>query len=345
MKRIPQLDGLRALAFLAVFLNHSIVPMLWVGVDQFFTLSGFLITGILLASKSESARVYYGRFYRHRAQRILPAYFLVLAGVALLIRDNIDWPSVWWHFLAFGQNFSVALNYKVGVLNPYWSLAVEEQYYLLWPLLVYFLNRRQLTIACIIFLIAAPVLRALFTPHTDSYLFIFTLTPFRMDQLAAGSLLAIAWSTNRDRVQRMLPVATTLAVVSAALFFGLAKFPWWRAKANSMSFNVFGYTLSSILFVSFLAVVLCSKNRLLQGVLTNRWVMGLGTVSYMAYLVHEPVLHVAMHAYGKWIGSTIGFAITLVISVLSWRFIEKPILDRGNAMAPEPAPQAIAVGT
>jgi peptidoglycan/LPS O-acetylase OafA/YrhL len=351
LKRIPQLDGLRAFAFLAVFLNHSIyVPMMWVGVDQFFALSGFLITSILLASRTQDRGEYFGTFYKRRAQRILPAYFLVLAAVALLIKVDIDWPSIWWHFLVFAQNFSVALQYKVGVLNPYWSLAVEEQYYMLWPLLVYFLSRRQLAAACILFIVAAPILRALITPHTNSYLVVFTLTPFRIDQLAVGSLLAVIWSTNRDRVEKMLPLATTVLAISGTVFFGLAVFPWWRAKANSMAFNVFGYSISSILFASILVVVLCSKNRLLQGVLTNKWLMRVGTVSYMAYLIHAPVLHFTLTAFGRWLGSAIGFVITLVISALSWRFIEKPILDFGRHRTgerpremPIAAPEAAAV--
>src|SRR5438094_833760 len=231
LKRIPQLDGIRAFAFLAVFANHALlVPMMWVGVDQFFALSGFLITSILLVTKENETGDYFGRFYARRAQRILPPYFLVLVLVALFVRTGIDWHSIWWHFLIFGQNFSTAFQYYTGVLNPYWSLAVEEQYYLVWPLLCYFLSRRQLTITCIALLVVAPILRAVATPHFASYLVTFTLTPFRMDQLAAGSLLAIAWLSNRQRVQRMLPWATVVAIVSTAVFFGMAKFPWWRAK-------------------------------------------------------------------------------------------------------------------
>src|SRR5205814_396785 len=289
-----------------------------------------------LVTKENETGDYFRRFYARRAQRILPPYFLVLVLVALFVRTGIDWHSIWWHFLIFGQNFSTAFQYHTGVLNPYWSLAVEEQYYLVWPLLCYFLSRRQLTITCIALLVVAPILRAIATPHFASYLVTFTLTPFRMDQLAAGSLLAIAWLSNRERVQRMLPWATVVAIVSTAVFFGMAKFPWWRAKANSIAFNVFGYSISSILFTSIVMVALCSKNHLVLGVLTNKWLMRLGTVSYMAYLIHEPVLYFTHPRFGLLIGGTLAFFITIALSALSWRFIEKPILERRRDPAPAP---------
>ena len=136
--RIAQLDGLRAFAFLAVFGNHSIpVPLGWVGVDQFFVLSGFLITGILLKAKSSTPKVFFGTFYRRRAQRILPAY-----GTALLLAAAmgaaVGWATVWPWLASFCANFAnVFYPEKLGPLAPLWSLAVEEQFYLLWPLVVY----------------------------------------------------------------------------------------------------------------------------------------------------------------------------------------------------------------
>ena len=143
-------------------------------------------------------------------------------------------------------------------------------------------------------------------------------------------------ATIRERVQRMLPWATVVAIVSTAVFFGMAKFPWWRAKANSIAFNVFGYSISSILFTSIVMVALCSKNRLVLGVLTNKWLMRLGTVSYMAYLIHEPVLYFTRPRFGLLIGGTLAFFITIALSALSWRFIEKPILERRRDPAPAP---------
>src|SRR5262245_31947257 len=149
MNRIAQLDGLRALAFLAVYLNHSIyLPMAWAGVDLFFVLSGFLITNILLTAKEQHSENYFRNFYTRRANTILPPYFMVLGAVALFASAGIHWSAIWWHFLLFMQNFSVAFEMGVGVLNPYWSLAVEEQYYLVWPLLVFFLPRQHLKAAC-----------------------------------------------------------------------------------------------------------------------------------------------------------------------------------------------------
>ncbi|MFO0569253.1 MAG: acyltransferase [Polyangiaceae bacterium] len=328
MKRIRQLDGLRAFAFLAVYLNHSIyVPMAWVGVDLFFVLSGFLITNILLAAKAQPARQFYGSFYARRARRILPPYFMVLVAVAILVPAGIQWSSVWWQFLLFAQNFSVAFQLGVGVLNPYWSLAVEEQFYLLWPLLVYFLPREHLKSACVFFLVAAPLARCVATPRTESYLVVFTLTPFRMDLLGAGSLLAVFWAEDHTRVKRWLGWAWAVMIGSAMMFFLPAlRFTWWRANANSLTFNVVGYSLGALLFTSMLIVVLATSNKALLSLLRSRALVWIGSVSYMAYLVHEPVLHFVMPVFGRVGGTVVGLAATLLLAGMSWRFVESPIL-------------------
>jgi len=136
-RRIVQLDGLRAIAVLMVFVHHSFQSQLfWTGVDLFFILSGFLITGILLDQRQKQIwSGYLGPFYGRRARRILPPYLLFLVFTSVFF--GIGWLRRWYFFL-FLMNTepfrSMATQYSIGIL---WSLAVEEQFYLLWPAAVY----------------------------------------------------------------------------------------------------------------------------------------------------------------------------------------------------------------
>ena len=134
--RIPQLDGLRALAMLSVFLYAALsAPMLWMGVDVFFVLSGFLITGILLERKAKGGS-YFGYFYSRRARRILPPYWMLIAISSLLFGSA--WMKHWYWYVSFATNVPLALNQlSHQSLSVLWSLAVEEQFYLIWPVVVY----------------------------------------------------------------------------------------------------------------------------------------------------------------------------------------------------------------
>src|SRR3981189_3153154 len=128
-KRIGQLDGIRAIAISVVFLHHAFqIKLLWMGVDLFFILSGFLITGILLKHKEQSLGRYFGHFYARRARRILPPYCLLLLVTSLLF--GVAWARHWYFYL-FLMNLVPALHIPHQMaLSLLWSLAVEEQFYL-----------------------------------------------------------------------------------------------------------------------------------------------------------------------------------------------------------------------
>ena len=149
---IPQFDGLRALSILAVFIAHSeflrslpgavILEYGRIGVDLFFVLSGFLITGILLDSKGSSH--YFRNFYIRRALRIWPLYYLILLIIYLLTSQFLPQMkdgNVWLYFTVYIQNLFLNLKIPYG-LEPTWSLAVEEQFYMTWPLLVFLLKTK-----------------------------------------------------------------------------------------------------------------------------------------------------------------------------------------------------------
>lgn len=145
MKYVPQLDGLRAIAILFVMVFHlGVFPLGWVGVPLFFVLSGYLITTILVADRSKSLRDFLARFYWRRTVRIFPLYYLyvlIIAVAAILFGYSLN--GYGW-FLAYLGNYQIALSQDVpagGLVAHLWSLAVEEQFYLIWPFVVFFSRR------------------------------------------------------------------------------------------------------------------------------------------------------------------------------------------------------------
>src|ERR1700722_20002721 len=210
MKRISQLDGLRGIAILMVFLYHALfVPLLWSGVDLFFVLSGYLITGILLRLKErtdtgDASISFFAPFYLRRAYRILPPYLVFLLMASLFF--PIPWRHVWFWYAFFAANVANALHQTSVAMVPLWSLAVEEQFYFVWPWVVRRTNWRTLKYTALGIIVAAPVLRAFCTLFLSSNAPIYTLTPFRADLLACGAFIAVSeaedplWIRSRRRL-------------------------------------------------------------------------------------------------------------------------------------------------
>jgi peptidoglycan/LPS O-acetylase OafA/YrhL len=206
MKKIPQLDAVRGLAVLLVLLHntdrypalhlHLISDNGWMGVDLFFVLSGLLITGILLDSKQADG--YFRNFYARRCLRIWPLYYALLLFMFVivpLLRPSEGHAvfearsSPWWAFPIFLQNFLVPIpTMATGALGVTWSLAVEEQFYLVWPLVVRFCTESQLRKIAIAVICISPVLRFYLSQHQ---VVIYSNTFCRLDGLMAGALLAI----------------------------------------------------------------------------------------------------------------------------------------------------------
>lgn len=332
MERLPQLDGLRGVAILMVFATHALhVPGLWMGVDLFFVLSGFLITRILLRLRIKPRETGYWRpFYVRRAQRILPPYIGLLIFAALVFTPH--WQDSWFYYFCFASNLPLALGtVPIFALTPLWSLAVEEQFYFAWPWMVRFCSTRVLRWAALVVLIGAPILRATATPLFNSHLPIYALTPFRADTLACGAFIAIcdnereAWAESKRLAGFWVLLASGLAM------FGLsAVFPSFRTSANSVLFNAAGYSLSALMFGGLLVFMLTTSGAI-QRVLVCRGLRYMGRISYTFYLYHVAVLDVlGRRIHGVIPLALASFAITSAIAALSWRFIESPILRYGK---------------
>jgi len=286
-ERVPELDGVRALAFLSVFIFHTFnVPLTWAGVDAFFVLSGFLITGILLREKGKPG--YFRRFYERRARRILPplALFLIAATVVF----GAGWLRHWYWYVLFSANIAQALHKvdheSLGVL---WSLAVEEQFYLIWPVVVFLLPEKAIAWSAGALLLIVPVLRAGATPFFSDFAPIFHLTPFRMDLLAAGALLAcLARKNAKLFAASTIGVYITGAVAGCALL-GFSAFSWFKVSANSVPGNALLYSLTLLVSASLLIVALNQSGRA-SWLLRLKPLQYLGVISYSMYLIHYAII-------------------------------------------------------
>ena len=332
-QRIPQIDGLRAIAILMVFAAHAFrVPLFWMGVDLFFVLSGYLITGILLRLKEGRATGgrYWSAFYWRRIQRILPPYVAFLA--VLTIFFQVPWGHIWYWYVFFVPNLPLALGkLMVAAMSPLWSLGVEEQFYFVWPWLVLLCGKEGLRRVVLGVIVISPLLRAISTPLFDTHFPIYSLTIFRADTLAVGAFIALAASRDPQWIGRHRRMALISAVLALALLVALSILPSFRTGANNVLFNSVAYSLSATCLGSTLIYVLGAQKGFLHALLTAPPLRYLGLISYTFYLYHEGVLlKVGQYLHSSVLTALVAFSLTILISVLSWHLLEAPILGRSK---------------
>jgi peptidoglycan/LPS O-acetylase OafA/YrhL len=332
-QRNLSLDGLRGVAvLLVVFHHHGLLKPGWVGVDLFFVLSGFLITGIL--RRTLNNRSYWKEFWIKRATRILPP-FLVLLCLATVFSDVPA--KLLPLFLVTLADVVAVTHPSIETTRPLWSLAVEEHFYLLWPIAVRYLNRRRLIQLLAIMLVAEPALR-FFTSslgHTE-WDFIYFLTPFRLDGIMMGSLLALMLESNQTEktLQRIsLPLcALTIAfyfVVRACLGHSFTR------GGNSPVYNALSYFVISLGAFGLIAYVSLHPHGLAARALSWRPLIWVGQLSYGVYLYHvflrDRVMRITHIPIGWAILETV--PLTLLVSWLSFRYMESPLIMWGKRKA------------
>jgi len=329
--RIRQLDGLRALAVMAVIqqhwgaaaVNQAIGPG-GLGVNCFFVLSGFLITGILLRARTggdpgEALRT----FYIRRALRIFPAYYLVLVLGSLVSRHvSDDWL---WHVF-YLSNVRLAIDREwPGAAAHLWSLSVEEQFYLVWPAVVLFTARRWLELLMLAIVAAAPIWRGLILTATGGNDFAAAnLLPGASDCLAMGAWLAC----RRERTSSPLPPYVVYAGVLLWLAgrVGSDLVPGWRLGLLA------GSTASALIFVGLVDHIV--RNGSGTRWLAWRPLVHVGVVSYGVYLFHNfvpafadavsPDLASWMYAHGAGPFVTVA-ALSVGLATISWIVVERPL--------------------
>lgn len=332
--RILALDGLRGLAILMVVTAHYFVPhgehsgilrfasLLTSGVDLFFVLSGFLLGGILLDNRNASH--YFAPFYIRRMFRILPLYFLVLVGVFFLMaRPEAGFP--WWAYATFLQNILMGIHSTFGwtTLAPTWSLGIEEQFYLLLPLLIRYLPAHYLPGTLVLSILCAPLLRTAIYYQFSTFSY-FVLLPCRWDSLLLGVLGAWLWRRDDFRawLQRQswfLPALAALLLAGFLLFSAIHRI----AYIGSPVLASFGLTWLAVLYLTL--VILAMQYETRKGIRSAlRLMRPLGMIAYGVYLLHMPVLHFFA---GQ---QVLALTVTLVAASLSFYGIERRLITLGH---------------
>jgi peptidoglycan/LPS O-acetylase OafA/YrhL len=336
--RITQFDGLRALAFLGVFAFHAIaVPYAWMGVDLFFVLSGYLITRNLLGLRErERPRSALAVFYFRRLLRIVPPYYLALAAIFALTPVALR-EAPW--YVAFASNIRDCLHPALtGPLLPMWSIAVEEQFYVIWPFIVLLAPRRALPAVFVAAIMLAPAVRLLLTPVSADA--VYRLVISRSDLLALGALFA--WIDLRDTTwaRRHARVIALVAVAGIAVFALFATTdPRFDLEANEPLYNTVGYSLEALVFTCALILVRIADRGVVHRALCWRPLAYLGRISYMAYLVHVLVIKLLLRLPMPGVFRVaLALAITVMVAAASWHVMEKPLdrLRRRDHAAPRP---------
>jgi peptidoglycan/LPS O-acetylase OafA/YrhL len=363
-QRHPELDGIRGIAILAVLFHHCtplirpssassiLIALLapgWAGVELFFVLSGFLITGILLRTKDASN--YFRSFYARRFLRIFPIYYLTLSAILLIstispwMRSMLpgsalqrasyylylqNWPVFWTHGF-----------FKRSILGHFWSLAVEEQFYLAWPVLIWLVPERLLRRLCLIGLPLALAGRIALMHQFGSDFGVMNLTTSRIDGLLIGCFLALQFRRGPIR----LGWCFSMCAVGCALieYVAIVSPRELSADIYMYTIGVTGFALLSGALVGFSQ----HRSRRLMRLLCARWLRTFGKYSYGMYVYHIPIYLIAEMAtsslgwpmpmplrYALPYGATL-IAVTFGVSRASYVLLEDRILSLKSRFDPK----------
>jgi peptidoglycan/LPS O-acetylase OafA/YrhL len=319
----------------------------WIGVDLFFVLSGFLITGLCVDHRG---RGFFRAFYGRRALRILPPYLLTVAVLSLVsvIATGRAPAGVAW-LLTFTTNIQVAAAGDWRAIAPaaphLWSLAVEEQFYLLWPLLIASLSNRSTGRIAVAAIPAALVIRSVLLLAGSSPLAAYVLMPSRMDSLAIGAALAIVardpvqWPAFARRVTRIGRVPVRLWCALLALVCLAVAAVSSGGEPTTLPMLTAGLSIVALL-AGFVVVVTLTADRSspIRTTLRQPMLLAIGRYSYAMYLFHLPV-NVAFRSLGirpSGAMQILGYAalasvVTFGFAALSWRLLERPCLELKRA--------------
>lgn len=322
-RRIPSLDGLRAISISLVLLGHLVGTRNFpsslrfighyanFGVRVFFVISGYLITTLLLKEHDRTGSIHLGEFYRRRAYRILPPAYLYLFLICVLAWSQLPAFNV---LVAFGYASNYFVPSNPWLLGHLWSLSVEEQFYLIWPLAlaIAFRSGRKIALAVVL---AAPILRIVF--YFAGFDYIEYYFPTVADAIATGCLLAIAWPTLK-RFDRYL-LSPAMAVLVAVLTLAIP-----MLRGSGLENRIYQSVGVSIMH---LGIAVCLYNAI-----GNRWrwlnfpfISWMGAISYSLYLWQQPFLNRSDQTHW-WTAFPENVLLAVAAAAASYYFVERPFL-------------------
>ncbi len=357
-RHVPQLDGVRGLAILLVLAFHSrsiytdpseipyavirLMDLGWSGVDLFFVLSGFLITGILLDTRDSNS--YFRTFYIRRVLRIFPLYFTYVVSILVVVRflsrsylgvDYWTGTNPWW-YVTYLLNWKSDHGYNDLYLGHLWSLAIEEQFYFVWPLVVWLFPRKRLAWLCGALAVMALALRIVLYASGTWPEAIYRLTPTRMDTLALGALTAVAVRDFRRAYAACLfPVATVCGFLVLYLAANSRAFYW-----NDPAMGTIGASLLAVLYACLVFAAATGASGALSRLLQYRPLRAAGKYSYAMYVLQSMPYTLTVDWAREWLAGkpaalviplkALYFpfltAIAFTAAWLSWRLLERRFL-------------------
>ena len=342
--RRPALDGLRGLAVLAVFASHTGLPGTdggWIGVEIFFVLSGYLITGLLLREWNSTQKINFLQFYRRRLLRLYPALLALLAIGLVFYRQLGDGGTLAGYARSAGaaafyvQDFVAGFSGAHGGFGHTWTLAVEEQFYLLWPPLLFLLIRKNLAVAKVALLCIGLSLVATFffaddSPIPNAYWLPWT----HCAALLAGCALAARPIAIGNRAAHLLGVTSLVGL--AGLLIAAHIF----SRHHYLLPEIFA---AALLSCGLVAAVEASPTSLTARVLSYRPLAYVGLISYSLYLYSVTIfLLPAFLPLGRSANAVVALAAAFGCAALSYRYIERPFLALGRR---QPAPASASATT
>lgn len=344
---LPALDGLRGLALVGVLLFHAdgALPGGYLGVDLFFVLSGYLITSLLLAEHRDTGHIDLYAFWVRRCRRLFPALLSLMPAVALYGKffarpeDLAELRNEALASLAYVANWRAILGEKSywqlfsapSPLEHTWSLSIEEQFYVVWPLLAAWLLPRRgarglLVVALVLSAASAAAMWLLFLPGDNSRVYLGT--DARMGAILAGAALAIFWRPGRVVASTRVKVLDAAGVV-AALVLAVA---WCGLRGTSPLLYRGGFWVTEACVLVLIGCAVLGRSSWVARALSIRPLTWLGSISYGVYLWHWPVnVFVSperMHLHGIGL-QALRFGITFAIALVSYRYLEQPIRRHG----------------
>lgn len=298
------------------------------GVELFFLISGFLITYILLYEKERTGRIAIGKFFTRRAIRIWPLYFMLIAITPFLVEWLGKEQPPYMGNLFFIGNYEVIANLEqVYPFSHFWSIAVEEQFYVVWPFIIAFVPKKWLTVT-FIFIISFSILSRLYFFGTEkAYHHFYFNTLCRMDTIALGAVVALHYDKIKNvlKLNRLALIITTLVLIGVLLF---TKSNEWKTTMEVM-FRKYLY-LIPMLFFTFHFI---SSGKERKQNLVVRGINYMGRASYGLYMIHNFLIVLILRRimfnngiYEGWVFWLIYIGLTLVTVILSFELYEKPIM-------------------
>ncbi len=330
-KHLPGLDGIRAISVLAVIVSHAgAIPLGGLAVNTFFVLSGFLISWLLLNEWNKSSDISLRKFYLRRTLRIFPAYyfFIIVTITADLVLGSEEIKPAILPALTYTMNyFNVFYDHPPLSVGHTWSLAIEEQFYLIWPallLIVLRVNNKLLIPMLMMIILCCVAWRSFAYAYFEfGTSYVYNAFETRVDSLAIGCLLAVL--LQNQSIQKLVDKGATMPVLSVLAFVLVV---WFHTSGTFYYRYTVGYTVSSLLTAFLLTQLMALSTYGIWRFLEYSPIRYIGIISYPIYLWHGRCLELTekIGISGVWFKVLIGALICVVVASCSYFLIEKPFL-------------------